>query len=354
MSTTPPDDDLPGFEPDDTPFPEEASTEAPDDSSDEKAEQIAEARGDGISDEEFEAWRWWRSLGKRTTDRLRYHRIWGSLESEEKVRLQKDVESGLGLKVAWKKLLAGLVVVSASSIAGCQYYKVTRATDWVAPEWMRSIESAEVVEATGPAVEATESTSEQLDELTEEQIDEILFDPGFPDCPIGFQQDIIGRVSSRQTDPVAESPAETDAEKAANPICTKAETTNSYLFTMILEGDGEWLSAQEYTSYQVRFNVNNEWPGNSFYDDTGFEVFIWLRGETGYTAEVKDSGWMPFADAEVEVEWVDPSTLQAHVTLPGADVELIEMRTEIYIYATEEDGTFLYDNLDVAIWNADQ
>ncbi len=197
-------------------------------------------------------------------------------------------------------------------------------------------------------------TPEQLDDLTDEQIDEFAASPGFADCPPGFQLDVIGRIVSRQADPVPEQPTETAAQKAGNPICTKAETTNSYLFTMIVEGDGEWLSAQEYTSYQVRFYVNNEWPGNSFHDDTGFEVFIWFRGETGYTAEVKDSSWTAIADAEVEVDWLDSSTLQAHVTLPSPDVELIEMRTELYIYATEEDGSFLYDNLDVAIWTADQ
>ena len=121
---------------------------------------------------------------------------------------------------------------------------------------------------------------------------------------------------------------------------------------MMVEGDGETLSTAENTSYQVRFVVNNEWPVNEYYDDTGFEVLVeWNRLAKQWVGVVRDQqGTRVSNDADVTIEWLDSSTLQVAVDVSGLDVEVTEMRTELNVVVTDDNDVRQFTNFDVAIW----
>lgn len=139
---------------------------------------------------------------------------------------------------------------------------------------------------------------------------------------------------------------------AANVIWT-CWFYGSHHFLMTVEGDGESLSKADYTSYQVSFIVNNEWPDNVYYDDTGFMVLVqWNHLAKQYSGQVFDSDFSPIKDADIDIEWLDESTLQVIVDLPGDRIEVTEMRTDLYVYISDANDNYVNDQRDVAIWTA--
>ncbi len=186
-----------------------------------------------------------------------------------------------------------------------------------------------------------------------EDLDAIAGSPQFFDCPIGYQLDIIRRLLSGKDGEQSEHIAETPEAKGSNLACTKYNKRNPHVFALIVEGDGESLSTADNTSYQVRFVVNNEWPLNEYYDDTGFEVLVeWNSLAKQWVGVVRDQqGTRVGNDADVTIEWLDSSTLQVEVDVPGLDVEVTEMRTELNVYVTDDNDVRQYDNFDVAIWH---
>ena len=130
----------------------------------------------------------------------------------------------------------------------------------------------------------------------------------------------------------------------------------SYIFSIIVDGDGEKVSKADNTSYQVSFIVNNEWPDNVYFDETGFSVMVqWNSLAQQFGGSISDSRHQPMGrnSYDVQVEWLDASTLQVTADIDGLDIDMTEMRTEIYLYVTDDDGVFLYDNRNVAIWVAE-
>ena len=127
---------------------------------------------------------------------------------------------------------------------------------------------------------------------------------------------------------------------------------------MIVEGDGESLSKEDYTSYQVKFIVNNDWSNNVYYDDTGFSVLVqWnhLAKEYGWQVVNADQfNPQSIEGATVDIEWLDESTLDVVVELPGDQIEVSEMRIELDVYITDANDNYVYDHRDVAIWTAEQ
>ena len=186
-----------------------------------------------------------------------------------------------------------------------------------------------------------------------EDLDAIAGSPQFFECPIGYQLDIIGRLLSGKDGEQSELIAETPEAEGSNVACTKYNKRNPHVFALIVEGDGESLSTADNTSYQVRYVVNNEWPLNEYYDDTGFEVLVeWNRLAKHWVGVVRDQqGNRLSNDADVTIEWLDSSTLQVVVDVPGLDVEVTEMRTELNVYVTDDNNVRQYDHFDVAIWH---
>ena len=175
--------------------------------------------------------------------------------------------------------------------------------------------------------------------------------------PDGFQPDTTGRRPSRRDDEddeeVDEIPADTDGARNSNILGTNS-TAGSYVFSMIVEGDGEAQSQDEFTSYQISFIVNNDWPENEFRDPTGFAVLVqWNKQAAEYGTAIIDAGRSPIGEFDAEVVWLDRSTLQVTVDIPGHDVIVTEMRTELDVLIQDENEVFLGQYRDVAIWLAD-
>lgn len=355
MSTIPPDGDLPGFEPDDPNPRGEASSEPSGNTIDEKLKQIDESLDSWqLTDpEHFESDRWWRSLGRGKTGLLPKGWLWRKLYPDQKDSVRKDVESGRSLTDAWKKLLAGIVVVT-SVAGGCAFYnhRVVRSSTEPAP----AAESLELQEMTGPEVGAVELADEFDDvrsAVERDDLEAVIGSPVFLKCPPGFQQDVLGKYLSGDDEATQEEPAATADDKAANTICGRFDY-RSYVFTMIVEGDGETLSTQPNTFYEVSFVVNNEWPDNYFYDDTGFLVFAtWNHLAEQWAVTVSDSLFSRITDFGAEVQWLDQSTLEVHITIPGHDVVVNEVRTELHVFAGDDAGKVIYSRRDIADWHAD-
>ncbi len=204
---------------------------------------------------------------------------------------------------------------------------------------------------------AEELEEEEVAGLTEavaaDDVEAIVANPQFFDCPIGFQLDVIGRLVSGEEGETSEHVAETAIEKGSGVACTSFDK-RSYVFTMIVEGDGETLATADDTFYEVLFVVNNQWPNNVYYDDTGFDVFVrWNHIAQEYGVTLTDANRAPLTGFEAEVQWLDSSTLEVHVTIPEHDVEVANVRTELFVYATDDDGQFLYRHRDIAGWSAD-
>ncbi|MEE8376020.1 MAG: hypothetical protein V3S26_06860 [Acidimicrobiia bacterium] len=205
-------------------------------------------------------------------------------------------------------------------------------------------ESVEESEEPLSAVEPTETASTVS--VSPEDLDAIAGSAGFSACPLGFQLDVIRLLLS------GKDGEQSEHIPGSNVACTKFNKRNPDVFTMMVEGDGETLSTAENTSYQVRFVVNNEWPVNEYYDDTGFEVLVeWNSLAKQWVGVVRDQqGNRLGNDADVTIEWLDSSTLQVVVDVPDLDVEVTEMRTELNVYVTDDNDVRQYDNFDVAIW----
>ena len=171
-------------------------------------------------------------------------------------------------------------------------------------------------------------------------------------CTGGYQVDTAWNQETDGKGNVTEPESES-ARDAAGDIDRTCVFAGSYGFIMTVKGDGESLSKQDYTSYQVSFIVNNAWPDNVYYDDTGFMVLVqWNHLAEQYTGQTFGNDFSPTKGADVHIEWLDGSTLQVIVDLPGDQIEVTEMRTEVYVYISDADDNYVYDHRDVAIWTA--
>jgi len=177
------------------------------------------------------------------------------------------------------------------------------------------------------------------------------------DCPTGMQQDATGRrPSPRAGEEAKEEPeiaAVTPADQAFNLQCS-GFGFGSYVFTMIVEGNAESVSKTEGTTFDLRFVVNNTWPQNVYEDDSGFTVFVgWNRPAQVYVGSVNDSSNTRIQDATEDIVWLDPSTLQATVTLPGNDIDVRNVRTELVGLTQDAQEVTTGQYFDVAIWTTE-
>jgi len=176
------------------------------------------------------------------------------------------------------------------------------------------------------------------------------------DCPPRTKQDATGRRPSpkpgEEVKEVAEIAAVTATDGAFNLLCS-GFFFGSYVFTMIVEGDAETEFVAEGTTFDLRFVVNSTWPQNVFEDDSGFTVFVdWNRPAGVYVGSVNDSNSTRIEGATVDIVWLDPSTLEATVTLPGGDVDVRNVRTELSGLTQDAQERTIAQYFDVAIWNA--
>lgn len=218
------------------------------------------------------------------------------------------------------------------------------------------------------AVKAQESAETPTQEETVEETNEPLsavaptetaegFVAASIDCRTGTQHDAIGNWPSpkpgEEVKEVAEIAAVTPADEAFNLQCS-GFGFGSYVFTMIVEGDAETVFVADGTTFDLRFVVNSTWPLNVFEDDTGFTVFVvWNRQAAVYVGRVSDSDGTPVQDATVDIVWLDPSTLEATVTLPGDDIDVRSVRTELLGLIQDEQERTIAQYFDVAIWFAE-
>jgi len=222
-------------------------------------------------------------------------------------------------------------------------------------------------EAGTQTLDTTAATVQEPEEDTAEESDEPLSavsptDEGFVaasiNCPPGFPQDAIGRRPSpkpgEEVKEVAEIAAVTPADQAFNLQCS-GFSFGSYVFTMIVEGDAETVFVADGTTFDLRFVVNNTWPLNVYEDDSGFTVFIdWNRPAQVYVGSVNDSTNTRIQDATVDIAWLDPSTLEATVTLPGDDIDVRNVRTELSGLTQDAQERTTAQYFDVAIWTAER
>lgn len=220
-----------------------------------------------------------------------------------------------------------------------------------------STEEPEPLSAVVPdesGAEDSDSNSSAQDEQAELAV--IAGSPEFFDCPPLFQLDVIRRLLSGEEGETSEADSDTLIAQASNPACV-GYWVGSHVFSLIVEGDGEALSMADNTSYQVSFVVNNRWPENEFYDDTGFTVRVqWQSQAQAFAGQVLSADQFnpqPVEGATTDIEWLDQSTLQVIVELPGDQVDVTEVRAELAVYITDDDGGFVYERYDVAIWKAD-
>lgn len=298
-------------------------------------------------------------------ERLSFHNSWrrhqGQIPSEELENV--DIER---LGPDRKTVQRGLAIAGALGAVA-----VLIAIWFLSSSGETDVSESEPAAGTGTATQETETPSEEPaddsssevaedpgcsigEECDAEETPELLALTAYFDCPEGFQLDLIGRLLSGKEGEQREPDAETEMDQAGNNTCNRYRV-HSHEFTMIVEGDGESLSKEDHTSYQVFFIVNNEWPDNEFYDDTGFMVLVqWNHLAKQYTGRVTDSGFTPIKDASIDIEWLDVSTIQVIVDLPGDEVEVTEVRTEVVVYISDANDNYVYDSRDIAIWTADQ
>lgn len=207
-----------------------------------------------------------------------------------------------------------------------------------------------------------EQPSEKLFEGSslEETFDPLVDDASAAEeVELGAAAEIFGCQDGYQEDVIDEGDTDTDGNKDGSAVepgaridCT-ITFIGSYGFALVVDGDGEALSKRPGVSYQVRFVVNNEWPSNEYFDETGFDVFVqWNTQAQQYTAVARNQkGERLSNDSDVQIEWLDSSTLQVVVDI-DSDVVVTEMRTELVVYAADDQDNYLFDNVDIAIWKS--
>ena len=216
--------------------------------------------------------------------------------------------------------------------------------------------TAQETDATGTdSGESVEESEEPLSAV--EPTETALFVAALIACASPTQQDATGwRPSPRpgeEAREVAEIAAVTPVAKAFNLQCS-GFGYGSYVFTMIVEGDAETVFIADGTTFNLRFVVNSTWPLNVYEDDTGFTVFIvWNRPAEVYVGSVNDSDSTRIPGATVDIVWLDASTLEATVTLPGDDIDVRNVRTELSGLVQDEQERTIAQYFDVAIWVAE-
>jgi hypothetical protein len=272
----------------------------------------------------------------------------GSVDDEE-----MDIVVLTAMGVQWRRswvFIGGVAL--ATIVAGAMFLSssdhVTLPGD-LGPEFTDT-PTAKIQEAGDTADRPVEGEEEPLSSSELAEADEILV-AALTKCPLGLVADTH---DDPDTKTGAGDSSNTPIDGGFDLVCV-GHKPGSHVFTMIVDGDGESLSKADYTSYQVFFVVNNKWPENEFYDDTGFMVLVqWNHLAKQYAGRVSDSGFTPIKDASIDIEWLDVSTLQVVVDLPGDEVDVTETRTEVVVYITDANDNYVYDSFDVAIWTADQ
>jgi len=177
--------------------------------------------------------------------------------------------------------------------------------------------------------------------------DEPLTTPAI-ECAAGQQADDDGdRVGSGAADAADELVA-----KGTNIQCSST-TRGSYVFTMVVEGDGEAVTQLENLRwYNPRFIVNSDPDTSSFFDEGGFTVDVKWSGAGGLGVGITDVDRAPIPGAEAVVEWVDTGTLVVTVTGIENEPPIINSRIELVVRLENGDGRS-FDYEDNALFVAD-
>lgn len=159
----------------------------------------------------------------------------------------------------------------------------------------------------------------------------------FPfDCADGLQPDDDGDRGGTASSAADDDPA----IRQTNIICS-GSAKGSFVFTMVVEGDGEAMTRLENLRwYNPRFVVNNDPATNEFFDDTGFAVDVRFTPR-GVGTSVFDGTLTPIpeSDYEATVEWTDPSTLVVTVSGFREELAIVNSRIELVARIENADGT---------------
>ncbi len=137
--------------------------------------------------------------------------------------------------------------------------------------------------------------------------------------------------------------------KGTNIQCSST-VTGSYVFTMVVEGDGEAVTQLENLRwYNPRFKVNSDPDTNFFFDEGGFAVDVKWSGAGGLGVGITDAERTPIPGAEAIVEWVDAGTLVVTVTGIEDGPPILNSRIELVARLENDDGTS-FDYEDNAIF----
>ncbi len=348
-------DDLPGMERDDT-DPSDADSTSPDqtDNDDRQSNHGDETSGASPSPrypevrESYDDRRGQRELGKflhwtgweLPFDYFNRRRRKASDDKAERAKWRRALEIGGALGVLG--VLAALVLLFSGGEADTQTLDTTAPTVQESGETPAEGDTVEESDEPLSAVEPTETA---------------LFVAALIACASPTKQDAIGRWPSprpgEEAREVAEIAAVTPVDKAFDLQCT-GFGYGSYVFTMIVEGDAETLLTADGTTFNLQFVVNSTWPQNVFEDDSGFTVFVvWNRPAEVYVGSVNDSTNTRIPDATVDIVWLDASTLEATVALPGDDIDVRNVRTELSGLVQDAQERTIAQYFDVAIWNAE-
>jgi len=144
-------------------------------------------------------------------------------------------------------------------------------------------------------------------------------------------------------------------QELASTASGAAFEVGSYIFTLTVFGDGETVSTAPTTKwYNPRFIVNNDASTNT-YEPGGFAVDVgWWGDDKKLDAAVLDENFtrMPAAEASVDVEWLDSSTLRVITTIEGPQIEVTNMRVEMSVRLQNSEGATTRTFNNDACWTA--
>jgi len=145
-----------------------------------------------------------------------------------------------------------------------------------------------------------------------------------------------------------------DAELASTASAAAYEV-GSHIFTLTVFGDGESVAVAPTTQwYNPRFIVNNDASTNT-YEPGGFAVDVgWWGDAKNLQAVVLDENFVqvPSSETSVDVEWLDPSTLQVTAVIDGPQLEVTNMRVEMSVRLQNADGNTTATFNNDACWTA--
>jgi hypothetical protein len=141
--------------------------------------------------------------------------------------------------------------------------------------------------------------------------------------------------------------AQAAAAKRAVDLISMSHEEGSHIFTMIVAGDGEGVSAAATTtSYSVSFRANHD--PETFAMDFAADVSWWKGGPV--ETQTRDSEWEPF-ESTIDVVWLDSHTLQVTVSDMPFEVDVERMWMTIQVVIEDENGRIYADFSDDAFWD---